>query len=100
MFFVSFLLQRSVDIGYLLLITIILCFFVYLVAKKIYDSIDKYARDLDKKRKQLKEKNKLLKQMLYKDLLTKLPNKKALFEDIEKMKTPKIILFDIDSFGI
>lgn len=99
MFFVSFLLQRSVDIGYLLLITIILCFFVYLVAKKIYDSIDKYARDLDKKRKQLKEKNKLLKQMLYKDLLTKLPNKKALFEDIEKMKTPKIILFDIDSFG-
>lgn len=48
--------------------------------------------------KKLTKINQSLKQQLYADPLTKLPNRRALERDIENMSNPKLIILDIDSF--
>lgn len=71
---------------------------LYFVAAKIAKSIETYRQELAQSAKELQEKNEELLQMLYTDVLTKLPNKKAMMEEIEKMQHPKVVIFDIDSF--
>ncbi|MBE0491694.1 MAG: EAL domain-containing protein [Sulfurospirillum sp.] len=69
-------------------------FCVYVAAR----NISKHILHVNKTNAQLQEQNKLLEELLYKDHLTKLPNKKSLQQDLESMYSPKIIIIDIDDF--
>lgn len=80
------------------LVGIALMLAVYLVARKISQNIQVFKDQIGKDAIDLKEKNRVLTEMLYTDILTKLPNKKALQRDIKNMKSPKLIVFDLDSF--
>jgi c-di-GMP phosphodiesterase len=71
---------------------------VYFVAKKIAKSIEVFKHELQKSEQELKKKNEELLQRLYIDTLTQLPNEKAILKEIDKMQSPKVVIFDIDSF--
>lgn len=95
---IGFLIQDSIHFYYTAFVGLILLVIVYLISRSISENIHEYQENIGLKAKELDEKNRLLKDMLYIDSLTKLPNKKLLLEELSSMEAPKIIILDIDSF--
>jgi diguanylate cyclase (GGDEF)-like protein len=81
-----------------ILIFSVLMLGVYFVAKKIAKSIEIFKQELQENEQELEMKNEELLQRLYVDTLTQLPNEKAMLQEIKKMQSPKVVIFDIDSF--
>ena len=67
-------------------------------SRQIAKKIEEYKVVAKRNEEELTQKNYALKQQLYLDDLTKLHNLKAFDHDIKKVKKPKVILLDIDSF--
>lgn len=95
LFVMSFFISFSFSV---LCIFVFLMLGIYFVSLKIAKSIEAYRKELAQSTKELQEKNQELLQMLYIDVLTKLPNEKAMTHEIKMMSHPKVIIFDIDSF--
>lgn len=115
-FFIMVLFNRDIciyfDINkanfsfFLAFITIFFLLFAYFKIQKSSSKFQKeFERVVSEKEKELvkineeiSKTNEYLKRQLYIDDLTKLPNRKALENDIQSMQKPKLIILDIDSF--
>lgn len=76
-------------------VMVLICIFQYLL---FYRSIRNNQVSLMKTNAKLVANNAEMQKRLYRDSLTGLPNKTALERDLEAMKSPKIIIVDIDEF--
>lgn len=76
-------------------VMVLICIFQYLL---FYRSIRNNQVSLMKTNAKLVANNAEMQKRLYRDTLTGLPNKTALERDLEAMKSPKIIIVDIDEF--
>ena len=76
-------------------VMVLICIFQYLL---FYRSIRNNQVSLMKTNAKLVANNAEMQKRLYRDSLTGLPNKTALERDLETMKSPKIIIVDIDEF--
>ena len=76
-------------------VMVFICIFQYLL---FYKSIRSNQISLVKTNAKLAANNTEMQKRLYSDALTGLPNKTALERDLETMKSPKIIVVDIDEF--
>lgn len=76
-------------------VMVVICIFQYLL---FYRSIRNNQVSLMKTNAKLVANNAEMQKRLYRDSLTGLPNKTALERDLEAMKSPKIIIVDIDEF--
>lgn len=76
-------------------VMVVICIFQYLL---FYRSIRNNQVSLMKTNAKLVANNAEMQKRLYRDSLTGLPNKTALERDLETMKSPKIIIVDIDEF--
>ena len=76
-------------------VMVVICIFQYLL---FYRSIRNNQVSLMKTNAKLVANNAEMQKRLYRDTLTGLPNKTALERDLEAMKSPKIIIVDIDEF--
>lgn len=63
-----------------------------------YAKIEEFAATVKAKELELASKNKALKEQLYIDNLTGLPNLKSFDEELKNTKIPKVIVLNIDSF--
>lgn len=76
-------------------VMVLICIFQYLL---FYRSIRNNQVSLMKTNAKLVANNAEMQKRLYRDSLTGLPNKTALERDLEAMKSPKIVIIDIDEF--
>ena len=76
-------------------VMVLICIFQYLL---FYRSIRNNQVSLMKTNAKLLANNAEMQKRLYRDALTGLPNKTALERDLETMKSPKIVIIDIDEF--
>jgi len=90
------------NISLMLIITILFLAIFFLLLKKIYKKEEEYTRTLEseveKKTRALEKKSKELEYQLYHDLLTGLPNRNALLNDMESGDIEALILINIDDF--
>jgi diguanylate cyclase (GGDEF)-like protein len=98
MFIASFFLHTHIEQLYLLGAGTLILLILFKTTRGIYKEIEIYIQEIQKNEEELKEKNKTLQDMLYIDMLTKLPTRKSLKKDLETMEFPKIVLLDVDSF--
>ncbi|WP_456380832.1 c-type heme family protein, partial [Hydrogenimonas sp.] len=90
------------NISLMLIITLLFLVIFFFLLKKIYRKEEEYTKTLEyeveKKTEALEKKSKELEYQLYHDLLTRLPNRNALMNDIEKGDIEALILINIDDF--
>jgi len=95
MTFIMLFLGQTITFFWLLILCMLL---VFISTKVVFNKLNSYVKTINLQSMRLKEANKILKKQLYEDDLTKLFNLKSLDKELKKVKSPKIILMDIDSF--
>lgn len=75
---------------------------VYVQNKKLKQQLIEYNSVLEKrvalKTQELEKQNAILNEMIYKDLLTELPNRQALLKDLQDKEQTIVLVIDLDAF--